>query len=192
MNVTKSLPMRRKQQGITNYRKRLTLLKGNVLRAVVRKSLKHIVIQIVEFDARGDKVVLCADSKALPKYGWKAGGGNIPAAYLTGYLLGVLAKKKHIEEAILDIGLQTSSKGARIYAALKGMVDGGLQIPCSDDNLPDEGRLMGKHVQSYSQTLQKDKEAFLKQFSGYLKAGINPLDMEKQVALAKGRIKEAA
>ena len=49
-------------------------------------------------------------------------------------------------EAVLDIGLAASTRGGRVYAALKGMSDAGLEIPHSDDVYPDEDRLNGAHV----------------------------------------------
>ena len=48
--------------------------------------------------------------------------------------------------AVLDIGLAASTRGGRVYAALKGMVDGGLDIPHSEDVFPDEERLTGVHI----------------------------------------------
>ena len=49
-------------------------------------------------------------------------------------------------EAVLDIGLAASTRGGRVYAALKGMSDAGLEIPHSEDVYPDEDRLNGVHV----------------------------------------------
>jgi large subunit ribosomal protein L18 len=50
------------------------------------------------------------------------------------------------QEAVLDIGLAASTPGNRVFAALKGMVDAGLEIPHSEDVLPDEDRLNGAHI----------------------------------------------
>ena len=47
---------------------------------------------------------------------------------------------------MLDIGLAASTRGNRVFAALKGMVDGGLDIPHSESVLPDESRLAGEHI----------------------------------------------
>ena len=47
---------------------------------------------------------------------------------------------------MLDIGLAANSKGGRVYAALKGMSDAGLEIPHSEDVYPDEERLNGAHI----------------------------------------------
>ncbi|MFP3318144.1 MAG: 50S ribosomal protein L18, partial [Thermoplasmata archaeon] len=69
-----------------------------------------------------------------------------PAAYLTGYLAGLRAKKAEIENAVLDSGLLKPTKGGRIYAALKGLVDAGIDIPHGDGTEPDEERLKGKHL----------------------------------------------
>ena len=85
----KSIPFRRKLRGRTNYNRRINLLKSDKLRLVVRKSLKHIMVSLVEYDEKGDKVIISVNSGSLQKLGWKADKGNIPAAYLTGFLLGL-------------------------------------------------------------------------------------------------------
>lgn len=131
----------------TNFRKRLALLKSGKTRLVIRKSLENIRIQFIGFNTGGDKTEASAFSAELGKLGWKSGLGNLPAAYLTGMLAGTRAKKAGIREAVFDLGLQTSTKGSRIYAALKGAVDAGLAIPHSEDILPDAERISGKHIQ---------------------------------------------
>ena len=47
---------------------------------------------------------------------------------------------------MLDIGLAASTPGNRVFSALKGMVDAGLEIPHGEDILPDEGRITGAHI----------------------------------------------
>lgn len=140
---------KRKRLGKTDYRKRLKLLLANKPRLVVRKSLKNILVQIVEYDEKGDKVILSAHSSELKKYGWQGNKGNIPTSYLVGLLVGNKAKKKDIKELILDIGLQNSVKGSRIYSLLKGCIDAGLVIPHSKDILPTEDRIRGKHIENF-------------------------------------------
>ena len=49
------------------------------------------------------------------------------------------------EEAILDIGL-AASRGSRVYAALKGMLDAGLDLPHGESAIPDDERLDGAHI----------------------------------------------
>ncbi len=136
---------KRRREKKTNYKRRLALLKSDVTRLVIRKSLSNISIQFVNFVAEGDVTVATANSTELKKFGWSR-TGNLPAAYLTGLLAGKKAKEKKIERANLDIGLQTSTKGSRIYAALKGVVDSGVNVPHSEDILPSEDRIKGKHI----------------------------------------------
>lgn len=131
----------------TDYKKRLALLKSGKPRLVIRKSLDNMKVQIIGFNVAGDKTMASAFSSELGSLGWKNGMGNIPAAYLTGLLAGTRAKKAGISEAVFDLGLQTNTKGSRIYAALKGAVDAGLAIPHSEDILPDGERISGKHIQ---------------------------------------------
>ena len=94
----------------------------------------------------GDKIVASAIGNDLKKYGWNYSFSNTPAAYLTGMLAGKRALKRGIEEGILDIGLHTPSKGANVFAALKGVVDAGVSIPYGEEILPSEDRLYGKHI----------------------------------------------
>jgi large subunit ribosomal protein L18 len=140
------VPHRRRREGKTNYRKRLKLLLSKKPRLVVRKSLKHIRAQIVEYSPEGDKTIVSATSEELKKFGWKFPTGNVPAAYLVGLLIGKRSKNKKIREAILDIGLQKSTKGSRLYAVVKGALDAGLEVPCDKEILPKEERLKGLHI----------------------------------------------
>ncbi len=129
----------------TNYVKRLALLKSERTRLVIRKSLSNISIQFINFKPSGDETIIGANSTELKKLGWTK-CGNIPAAYLTGLLAGKKAKEKNIKEAVLDLGLQTSTKGSRLYAALKGVIDSGVNVPYSKEILPSEDRIKGKHI----------------------------------------------
>ncbi|MAF51115.1 MAG: 50S ribosomal protein L18 [Nanoarchaeota archaeon] len=140
------LPYKRKQQGKTDYKKRLNLLKSGKLRFVVRKSIKNILLQIVSYEPDGDKILMSVHSSSLKKYGWDFHRGNIPSAYLTGLLCGKLAKEKDLEEANLDLGLVKSVKGSVQYAAVKGAKDSGMIIPCSEEILPNQERIEGKSI----------------------------------------------
>ncbi|MGC8629611.1 MAG: 50S ribosomal protein L18 [Thermoplasmata archaeon] len=155
------LRFKRRRKNITDYRTRLNLLRANIPRAVVRKTLQNTIVQIVNFEAIGDKVILSATAIELKKYGWSHSTKTVPAAYLTGYLAGKRAIKKGIEKAVLDIGRQVPSKGGRLFAALQGMLDAGLMIPHSEDKLPDSDRLNGKH-------LNKDIESDIAQIKSKL------------------------
>ena len=152
------VPHRRRREGKTDYRKRLAMLKSRKLRFVVRKSNQAVTCQIVEYGPKGDKTIVTVDTFALKKLGWTESTGNIPAAYLTGMLCAKIAKEKGVEEAILDIGLNTSTKGSRIFAALKGAVEGGLDIPHSEEVLPPADRLSGKHIPEKGEKIAKEFE----------------------------------
>jgi large subunit ribosomal protein L18 len=139
------VPFKRRRENKTNYRKRLALLKSKKTRLVIRRSLSNISVQFINFMPAGDQTVAEANSTELKKLGWIR-TGNVPASYLTGLLAGKKAKNKKIEEAVLDMGLQISTKGSRIYAALKGVLDSGIKVPCSEEILPSEDRIRGKHI----------------------------------------------
>jgi large subunit ribosomal protein L18 len=136
---------KRRRTEKTNYKKRLALLKSEKARLVIRKSLSNISVQFINFKPDGDETIASAVSAELKKFGWTK-CGNIPAAYLTGLLAGKKAKEKNIKEAVLDLGLQTSTRGSRLYAALKGVVDSGINVPHSKEILPSEERINGKHI----------------------------------------------
>ena len=65
------VPLRRRREGKTNYRKRLKLLLSGRPRLVVRVTNNRVIAQIVEYDPKGDKVVVGVDSSMLREYGWK-------------------------------------------------------------------------------------------------------------------------
>ena len=62
------MPFKRRLEGKTNYRKRLRLLLSRKPRLVVRKSLKHVRAQIIEFDPVGDKTIVSASTEELKKF----------------------------------------------------------------------------------------------------------------------------
>merc|ERR1712215_600306 len=127
-------------------------------RLIVRFTNKNIVCQIAHAKLEGDVVVCAAYSHELPRYGVKVGLTNYAAAYCTGLLLARRILQKFnldsvyegntdvngemycVEDnddgpgafrACLDVGLARTSTGAKVFAALKGAVDGGLDIPHS-------------------------------------------------------------
>lgn len=140
------VPFRRRREGRTDYRHRAALLRGKLPRAVVRKSNRNITVQLVTYDDKGDKVLASAVSTELADMGWSKSGKSTPGAYLTGLLAGKRAAEKGLETAVLDIGLREPVKGALIFAALKGLVDAGLDIPHSDKMFPSDDRVAGKHM----------------------------------------------
>jgi large subunit ribosomal protein L18 len=139
------MQFRRRREGRTDYRQRLTLLRSGKVRAVVRKSLSGTMVQLVEYSEAGDMVLAQASYNDLRKLGWEHSLKDTTASYLVGLLAGVRAKKADIGEAILDIGLQEPKKGSRVFAALKGLIDAGLEIPHGEEVIPSDDRIEGAH-----------------------------------------------
>jgi len=137
---------RRRRLGKTDFRLRKKLVAGNLPRAVVRCTSKNTTIQFISFDPKGDIVAVAATTKELTKLGWTRATGSTPAAYLVGYLAGKRAAEKGVKNAVLDIGLKSPTKGSKVFAALKGMVDAGVDIPHSEEILPTEERISGTHI----------------------------------------------
>lgn len=85
-------------------------------------------------------------------------------------------------KAVLDIGLVATTTGNRVFGALKGAVDGGLNIPHTTKRFPGSSkgaekedvyeaekhreRIFGVHVDTYMKELKEEsKEDYEKQFS---------------------------
>ena len=150
------IKFRRRREGRTDYRKRLALVKSRLPILTVRKTNTQIIAHLKEYHPKGDVTRIMVTSRKLKDYGWKAGLKNLPASYLTGYLLGKLAVKAGLKKAVFDIGRQTSTKGSRLYAFLKGCVDAGMEVPHSPDNFPSEERLMGRHINDEMEKMLKN------------------------------------
>ncbi len=110
------VPMRRRREARTDYHQRLRLLKSGKPRLVARKSNKHVRAQLVTLGPNGDDTLASAHSSDLAEYGWEAPTGNMPSAYLTGLLAGLRAQEAGIEEAVLDIGLNSPTPGSKVFA----------------------------------------------------------------------------
>ncbi|MHA2156978.1 MAG: 50S ribosomal protein L18 [Candidatus Hodarchaeales archaeon] len=191
-NARYRVPFRRRREGKTNYHLRRRLVKGKRVRAVVRLSNNHNLVQFVEPKIEGDITLSSAHSREVKKYKWSAGTSNLPSAYLTGLLAGKKAQKAKISAAIFDIGLNPPVYGSRVFAILKGLVDSGLEIPHSDKVFPAEDRINGEHIVNYAKLLKnEDKEKFEKQFSQYKKLKVNPVNMTKIFTQSKEEIQKA-
>ena len=144
------VPFRRRREGKTDYRVRLRLLKSGTPRAVVRLSDRRVRVAIVRFEPTGDRVVAAADSSELPTIDFPAKSlSSTPAMYLTAYLAGLRAKSGGTTNVILDTGLRHPSAGGRLSAALKGLLDAGLDVPHGEGGFPSADRLNGTHLPSH-------------------------------------------
>jgi len=141
---------RRRRESKTDYKARLALLKSGKPRLVVRKTNRYIIVQLVESDVAQDKVVKGVSSKELLSYDWpkelKGSLKSLPAAYLTGYLL-VKKLKTLPDEAILDMGMNRNIRGSRIFSALKGAIDAGLNVKHSEKVLPSVEKLTSTKIE---------------------------------------------
>jgi len=189
-------------------------------RLVVRFTNKDIICQIVSAEVQGDKVLCAAYAHELKRYGMPVGLTNYSAAYATGLLLARRVLKKfnladkylgnqtingedynvdanvdgpHPFRAVVDVGLVRTTTGNKVFAAVKGACDGGIDVPHSEKRFvgyDSEGKkldtealkkhLFGGHVADYMKSLKEsDPEAYQARFSQYIKAGIKPEDLEK-------------
>jgi len=104
---------------------------------------------LVTWAAEGDKVALNVTGNDLvKKFSWpdNMSKKSVSASYLVGYALGKAALAAGHEDAVLDIGLAASTPGGRVFAALRGMVEAGLNVPHSEEILPDDDRINGAHI----------------------------------------------
>ncbi|QSW99182.1 50S ribosomal protein L18 [Haloterrigena alkaliphila] len=149
------VPMRRRREVRTDYHQRLRLLKSGKPRLVARKSNKHTTAQLITPGPQGDETLASAHSSDLEEYGWDAPTSNISAAYLTGLLAGQRAVEAGLEEAVLDIGLNTATPGNKVFAVQEGAIDAGLEIPHNDSVLADWSRTRGEHIAEYAEQLDE-------------------------------------
>jgi len=186
------VPRRRRREGKTNYYKRYVMVLSGKPRLVVRKTNKYIWVQVIKAKPEGDVTVAAAHSRELvKKYGWLGGTKNTSAAYLTGLLAALRALKAGVNYAVLDIGLHHPVKGARVFAALKGALDAGLEVPYSEEILPDESRIRGEHIAKYAALLaQENPELYERRFSLYLKRGLQPEKLPEHFEEVKNKILE--
>jgi len=184
------VPRKRRREGKTNYYKRYRMIiSGQKLRAVIRKTGRQIIVQIIEFSPSGDRTIAAAVSKELRKFGWLGDLHNTPASYLTGLLAGLKARKTGIKFAVPDIGLHPSIKGSRVYAAIRGLNDAGIKVPASPDIFPNEERILGKHISAYASKLQEvNPDLYRRLFAGIISRGLKPENISEHFEEVKSKI----
>ena len=173
---------RRRREALTNYKKRITMLKGGMDRLVVRKSNRGIIAQLVSFDLKGDRILASAYSGELKPMGWQP-RANTPTAYLTGFLLAQKSKKLGVEKCILDIGLYKPIKSSVVFSAAKGALDNGMPVIGKIE--ADEKRISGLHIMAYAKSAKREN-----QFSSYKKSGFDVSNMASAFEGAKKKITE--
>jgi large subunit ribosomal protein L18 len=180
--------LRRRREGKTDYQARKALVASRKPRLVTRASNKNVEVQIIIAKPHGDEVLVSANSRELIKsYGWRAPTGNIPAAYLTGLLVGVKAKAAGIKEAILDLGLVSPTKGSRTFSVVSGVVDAGVDVPHSEEKIVKE-RVKGDHIAKYAKSLGVGSEEYTAKFTQYNAQGVAPEKIGEHLSKVKADI----
>lgn len=183
------VPFRRRRESKTDYHARRRMVGSGRQRLVVRKTSTRIIVQIIEALPEGDRSIASADSRQLSQFGWRAGVKNIPAAYLTGFLAGQRAFQNGADKVIVDIGLIQPIPGSRIFSAVKGAIDAGLSVPCSDKMFPKEKRIRGEHIVSYAKDLTKNQPTtFERQFGKVSKGRVDLSQLPAMFEEAKQKI----
>ena len=199
-------------------------------RLVVRCTNKDVVCQVVHSKITGDITICAAYSHELPKYGIEVGLTNYAACYATGLLVARrLLQKLGLDEqyegndepdgeyflvehedgprpftCVLDVGLTRTTTGAKVFGALKGAVDGGLNIPHSDKRFPGydvdakelDGEIhkkyiFGGHVAEYMELLEEeDPDRYQSQFSKFIEKEIEGDSLEEMYQEAHEKIRE--
>ena len=140
----------------------------------VKVSDQNIAAQVLKPTPTGDIVIASAHSRELAKQDWRGAFNNLPACYLTGLLMGKKTLEKGVKNAVLYIGKDHFT--SRVAACLKGIVDSGVTMPVSEESLPPEERITGRHIAKYASTLKEDQEEYNSRFSAILKNGLKPED----------------
>ncbi len=120
------------------------MLMGKKDFVTVQISNENTQVQIHKPELSGDKVIASAHSRFLLSKGWKGSRKNIPAAYLTGYVAGKKAINKGEKNVIMYSGTRRYTQ--RMAAALKGIIDAGLEIPADPETFPADERINGEHL----------------------------------------------
>jgi len=136
--------LRRLREEKTNYKKRGTMLMGKRDFITVNITNENTQVQILKPGMTGDTVIASAHSRYLLEKGWKGSRKSVPAAYLTGYLAGKKALGQGAKDAILYTGTRRYTQ--RMAAALKGIIDAGVQVPASEETFPSDDRINGEHL----------------------------------------------
>ncbi|RDY06665.1 60S ribosomal protein L5, partial [Mucuna pruriens] len=198
---------KRRREGKTDYRARIRLINQDKNKYNTPKyrfvTNKDIIAQIISASIAGDIVLAAAYSHELPHYGLEVGLTNYAAAYCTGLLL---ARRvlKHLEmdeeyegnveatgedfsvepaesrrpfRALLDVGLIRTTTGNCVFGALKGALDGGLDIPHSDKRFA--GFDKEKKELDAEILIEDEPEKYQSHFSEYIKRGIEPDGLEE-------------
>lgn len=183
-----NLKFRRRREAITNYKRRLELVKSGLDRVVLRKTNSRILAQVARYTPKGDQILAQANSNELAKYNWP-GRANRPTAYLTGLLLAKKYANAKKAEHILDIGLASPVKNSIPFIFAKGCVDGGMKLKANLEL--DEKTYDASNTKFLAEMKSKHAEKYKKTYSAYMEAGVDPEHLGKLFTEAKEKIMKA-
>jgi len=120
------------------------------------------------------------------------------------YYVDELDDDKRPFKALLDVGIKTCTTGNRVFAAMKGATDGGLDVPHNHKRFAGfdketkefdaeamKDRIFGAHVSEYMEKLMdEDNAKYQVLFSDYIKAGVEPDGMEELYGKVHEAIRE--
>jgi large subunit ribosomal protein L5e len=106
--------------------------------------------------------------------------------------------------ALLDVGCKPTTTGARIFGALKGAADGGLDVPHSEKRFPGydrdakeydadmhRERIFGGHVSEYMEYLEEeDNQKYKEHFKSYIGADVEGDGLEELYEAVHEAIRE--
>lgn len=184
MSYVKTL--KRIRNNKTNYRKRKAVLISKRNFVTVKLSNQNIHCQLIKPSIKGDLVLAHASSKELENHSWKGSSNNLSACYLVGYILGKKMISKKLDSAILYIG--KTSFTSKVASCLKGISAAGVNIPLSEDSLPDENRINGGHISKIASSLKTDQEKYEKRFSKLIENKIDPEQYSTHFEEVKSKI----
>lgn len=133
--------------------------------------------------------------------------GDVVSTELNGktyYIDSIEEDKSRPFRCLLDVGIRNTTTGSKVFAALKGASDGGLDIPHSNKRFPGytrdtktfdaethKARIMGEHITEYMQEMQEDdEEMYNKHFSKYIENEIEPDGLEELLEKVHASIRE--
>jgi large subunit ribosomal protein L5e len=120
------------------------------------------------------------------------------------YFVGEVDDEKRPFRALLDVGIKNTTTGAKVFGAMKGASDGGLDIPHSNKRFPGynrdtktfdaathKARIMGEHIADYMREMEEDdEENFKRHFSRYLEDGVAADELEEVYEKVHASIRE--
>lgn len=183
--------LRRRREGVTDYRARKRAITSQKTLLVVRISNKNVTSQFMKPTAKGDVVLTSSHSRELKRLGWRGSPKSTPACYLLGLLAGRKAVAAGVKEAVVYNGVVPFIRGSRVAALLKGVKDSGVDVPMGDEAPPAPDRISGKFIADYASSLAADdKDSYEKRFSALLKSGFRPEGYSEEFEKVKTAIAE--